>query len=54
MLDRRKLIEANDANERGGKFKLAKNRGQKNEQVMQAQIPPPRAIFLSSNLPVES
>jgi hypothetical protein len=54
MVDRRKLIEADDANERRRQFKLAKKSGQKNEQVMQAQISPPRAIFLSSNLPVES
>jgi hypothetical protein len=42
MLDRRELIEAaEDANERGAKFKRAGKLGQKNEQAIQVPVPPP-------------
>jgi hypothetical protein len=42
-----------DANARGGEFSRAGKLGQENEHAMQVPIPP-GAIFLSSNLPVES
>jgi hypothetical protein len=48
MRDRRRLIEPDDANERGAKLKRAGKLGQENEPAMQAQIPPP------GHLPVES
>jgi hypothetical protein len=48
MRDRSKLIEADDANERGAEFKRAGKLGQENEQAMQVKIPPPSAIFLPS------
>ena len=54
MWDRRRLIEAADANEPGAKFKRAKKTGAKNGNAIQVPILLPWAIFLSSNLPVES
>jgi hypothetical protein len=48
MLDRTMLIEGDEANERGAKFKRAGKLGQENEQAIQVPIPPPPAIFLPS------
>jgi hypothetical protein len=48
MLDRRMLIEADDANERCGQFKGAGKLGQENEQAIQAPFLPASAIFLPS------
>jgi hypothetical protein len=42
------------ANERRAKFKRAGKLGQENDHSMQVPILPAEAIFLSSNLPVES
>jgi hypothetical protein len=41
MRERRKLIEDEEANKRGAKFKRAGKLGQENEQAIQAPIPPP-------------
>jgi hypothetical protein len=54
MRDRSKVIEPGQANERRAKFKRAGKLGQENDHSMQVPILPAWAIFLSSNLRVES
>jgi hypothetical protein len=48
MLDRTMLIEGDEANERGARFKRAGKLGQENGHSMQVPIPRPSAIFLPS------
>ena len=46
------LIEADDANEQCGRFKLAGKLGQENDHSMQVPIPPSPGYFSAINVPV--